>query len=65
MAANERRKQLSKGIDRLTEENRIYVLGVSEALAFAQEAMDRPEGTSPGGCVQEGERGIQSFFSKE
>jgi hypothetical protein len=42
MADNEKRERLSQEIDRLTEENRTYVLGVSQALVFAQEAMNTP-----------------------
>ncbi|GHU94972.1 hypothetical protein FACS189479_08220 [Spirochaetia bacterium] len=52
MANNMRREQLSKGIDRLTEENRAYVLGISQALSFAQTAMNRPKDTASCGKEQ-------------
>jgi hypothetical protein len=42
MANTEGRAQLAKGIDQLTEENLLYVLGVSQALAFAQGTINAP-----------------------
>ncbi|GHV78425.1 hypothetical protein AGMMS49944_02160 [Spirochaetia bacterium] len=61
MVNNEGRERLAKEIDRLTEENRAYVLGVSQALVFAQKAMNRPEDTSPGDRV-EGRNGHTGLF---
>jgi hypothetical protein len=52
MADGEGREWLAKGIDQLTEENRSYVLGLSEALVFAQEAMNRPEDTPLGDTAE-------------
>jgi hypothetical protein len=46
MADNEDREQLSREIDQLTEENQLYVLGITQALNFAQEILDRPKDTS-------------------
>jgi hypothetical protein len=42
MANNEGREQLSREIDQLTDEDQSYVLGISQALIFAQETMNRP-----------------------
>jgi hypothetical protein len=42
MANTEGRAQLAKGIDQLTEENLLYVLAVSQALAFAQGTINAP-----------------------
>jgi hypothetical protein len=49
MANKTGREQLSKEIDQLTEENQRYVLGISQALNFAQETMNRPKDTAPCG----------------
>ncbi|GHT58045.1 hypothetical protein FACS1894109_11500 [Spirochaetia bacterium] len=62
---DEVRERLAKEIDRLTEENRSYVLGVSQALFFAQEAINRPEDISPCGDEQGGKKRIPFFFSKD
>jgi hypothetical protein len=46
MADNEKKEQLSKEIDQLTEENQLYLLGITQALSFAQESLNRSEDTS-------------------
>jgi hypothetical protein len=56
MASNEKKEQLSREIDRLTEENRTYVLSISQALSFAQETMNRPKDTVAC-CKRQKERG--------
>ncbi|GHV54342.1 hypothetical protein AGMMS49579_14720 [Spirochaetia bacterium] len=61
MENNEGRERLAKGIDQLTEENRGYVLRLSEALVFAQEATNRPEDTALGDTA-EGRNGHTRLF---
>jgi hypothetical protein len=61
MADGEGREWLARELDLLTEENRSYVLGVSQALVFAQETMNRPEDT-PLGDTAEGRDGHTGLF---
>jgi hypothetical protein len=62
MENNEGRERLTREIDQLTEEDRSYVLGVSQALVFAQEAMNKLENTFPLGNDTEGKDGYTGLF---